>query len=62
MLLPLISKALAALFTAAGMTSLSTYAHEANDIPIGVALCIVVVVLLASVVASLIWPQKEKKG
>jgi len=61
MLLPLISKALSALFTAAGMTSLSTYAHEVSDIPISIALGIVVVVLLASVAASLIWPQKEKK-
>jgi tellurite resistance protein TerC len=61
MLLPLISKALSALFTAAGMTSLSAYAHEASDIPITVALGVVVVVLLASVLASLIWPQKEKK-
>src|SRR2546427_10346828 len=42
MLLPLISKALSALFTAAGMTSLSTYAHEVSDIPISVALGIVV--------------------
>ena len=61
MLLPLISKSLSALFTAAGMTSLSTYAHEVSDIPISIALGIVVVVLLASVAASLIWPQKEKK-
>jgi tellurite resistance protein TerC len=61
MLLPLISKALSALFTAAGMTSLSAYVHKASDIPITVALGVVVVVLLASVVASLIWPQKEKK-
>jgi len=61
MLLPLISKALSALFTAAGMTSLSSYTHKVNDIPISLALGIVVVVLLASVLASLIWPQKEKK-
>jgi tellurite resistance protein TerC len=61
MLLPLISKTLSALFTALGMTSLSAYAHEASDIPITAALGVVVVVLLASVVASLIWPQKEKK-
>ena len=61
MLLPLISKGLTALFAALGMTSLSTYAHDIHEIPIGVALGIVVVVLLASVAASLIWPAKEKK-
>ncbi len=61
MLLPLISKALTALFNALGWASLSTYAHEAHDIPITVALGIVVVVLLASVLASLVWPPKEKK-
>jgi tellurite resistance protein TerC len=61
MLLPLISQALTALFNALGWASLSTYAHEAHDIPITVALGIVVVVLLASVLASLIWPPKEKK-
>jgi tellurite resistance protein TerC len=61
MLLPLISHGLTAFFTALGMTSLSTYAHEIHEIPISAALGIVVVVLLASVFASLIWPPKEKK-
>jgi tellurite resistance protein TerC len=60
MLLPLLSQGLAALFGAMGMKSLSTYAHEVHEIPIGVALSIVVLVLLASVAASLIWPPKEK--
>src|SRR5213075_1183144 len=49
MLLPLLSKGLAALFGAIGLESLSTYAHEVHEIPIGVALSIVVLVLLASV-------------
>jgi tellurite resistance protein TerC len=61
MLLPLISKGLTGLFTVMGMTSLATYSHDLHEIPIGVALGIVVVVLLASVAASLIWPPKEKK-
>src|SRR6185369_9704015 len=37
MLLPLLSKGLAALFGAMGLESLSTYAHEVHEIPIGVA-------------------------
>jgi len=61
MLLPLISKGLSAAFSALGMQSLSAYAHEMHEIPIGVALGIVVAVLLASVAASLIWPPKAKK-
>ena len=61
MLLPLFSKALTALFGAMGMESLSRYAHDIHEIPISVALGIVVVVLLASVAASLIWPPKGKK-
>jgi tellurite resistance protein TerC len=61
MLLPLIAKGLTGLFTLMGMTSLATYSHDLHEIPIGVALGIVVVVLLASVAASLIWPPKEKK-
>ena len=61
MLLPLLSKALTALFGAMGMESLSRYAHDIHEIPISVALGIVVVVLLASVAASLIWPPKGKK-
>ncbi len=61
MLLPLISKGLTVAFHAAGMESLAGYAHEATDIPIGIALGIVVLVLLASIVASLLWPPKEKK-
>jgi tellurite resistance protein TerC len=61
MLLPLLSKGFTAVFAAVGLQSLSSYAHEHQEIPISVALGIVVVVLLASVAASLIWPPKEKK-
>src|SRR3954464_2286081 len=61
MLLPLISKGLSAGFHAAGMESLAAQAHEATDIPIGIALGIVVLVLLASVAASLLWPPKGKR-
>jgi tellurite resistance protein TerC len=61
MLLPLISKGLTAAFSALGMQSLSAYTHDLHEIPIGVALGIVVAVLLASVAASLIWPPKERK-
>src|SRR2546430_2989026 len=42
MLLPLLSKGLAALVSAAGAESLAGYAHEATDIPITIALGIVV--------------------
>src|SRR5436190_2560380 len=61
MLLPMISKGLSAAFHAVGMESLSGYAHEATDIPITIALGIVVLVLLASIAASLLWPPKVKK-
>ena len=61
MLLPLISRGLTALFGAMGMESLARYAHNIHEIPISIALGIVVVVLLASVAASLIWPPREKK-
>jgi hypothetical protein len=44
-----------------GLESLSTYSRNLHEIPIGTALGIVVVVLLASVAASLIWPPKVKK-
>src|SRR5947207_491163 len=58
MLLPLLSKVLAALVGAAGGESLATHIRSADHIPIGIALGIVAVVLLASVAASLIWPRK----
>jgi len=60
MLLPLLSKLLAALVRAAGGDSLATHIRSADHIPIGMALGIVALVLLASVAASLIWPRKSK--
>ena len=60
MLLPLLSKGLAALVTAAGGESLATRIRSADHIPIGIALGVVALVLLASVVASLMWPRRRK--
>ena len=60
MLLPLLSRGLAALVSAAGGESLATYIRSADHIPIGIALGIVALVLLASVAASLVWPRKRK--
>jgi len=60
MLLPLLSKLLAALVRAAGGDSLATHIRSADHIPIGMALGIVALVLLTSVAASLIWPGKRK--
>jgi tellurite resistance protein TerC len=59
MLLPLVSKVVAWLFTALGMSTLATYSSEVREIPIGIALGVVVLVLLASVGASLIWPPRR---
>src|SRR5438552_1642501 len=58
MLLPLLSKGLAALVTAAGGESLASRIRSADHIPIGIALGIVALVLLASIAASLMWPRK----
>src|SRR2546427_4146837 len=60
MLLPLLSKGLAALVRVAGGESLATHIRSADHIPIGIALGVVALVLLASVAASLIWPRKSK--
>src|SRR5438874_11387483 len=60
MLLPLLTKGLAALVTAAGGASSASNIRAADHIPIGIALGIVALVLLVSVAASLIWPQKQK--
>jgi tellurite resistance protein TerC len=59
MLLPLIGKVFAWLFTAVGMSSLAAYSSHIHEIPIGIALGVVVLVLLASVAASLLWPPKR---
>src|SRR5437660_3196362 len=60
MLLPLLSKLLAALVRATGGDSLATHIRSADHIPIGMALGIVALVLLTSVAVSLIWPRKRK--
>ncbi len=61
MLLPLLAKLLAAACHVLGYQVLADWAHGVDDIPIGIALGIVAAVLLASVAASLIWPQKHKQ-
>src|SRR5882724_2508794 len=58
MLLPLLARLLEAAFHALGYKALGDFVHGVHDIPIGIALGIVAAVLLASVGASLIWPQK----
>jgi tellurite resistance protein TerC len=60
MLLPLLAKLLAAACHTLGYQVLADWAHGIDDIPIGIALGIVAAVLLASVGASLIWPQKPE--
>jgi len=59
MLLPLLSRGLGALVSAAGGEWLATHIRSADHIPIGIALGIVALVLLASVAASLVWPRKR---
>src|SRR6266567_3192134 len=61
MLLPLLTKILAAGFTALGTTSAASYVRGADHIPTGIALAIVALVLLTSVLASLVWPQRGTK-
>jgi tellurite resistance protein TerC len=61
MLLPLLAKLLAAACHTLGYQVLADWAHSVDDIPIGIALGIVAVVLLASVGASLMWPQKRER-
>jgi len=58
MLLPLLAKILAAGFQALGYETLGAHIRGVDDIPIGLALGLVALVLLASVAASLIWPRK----
>lgn len=60
MLLPVLSKLLAALCNAIGFPSLGHSVHGVEQIPVGIALGVVAVVLVASVLASLIWPAKVK--
>jgi tellurite resistance protein TerC len=59
MLLPLIAKILAVGFHWLGYDALIPRIHRVENIPIGIALGFVALVLLASVAASLIWPQQN---
>jgi tellurite resistance protein TerC len=59
MLLPLITKVLAAGLHSLGYDAFVPSIQSFKDIPIGIALGIVVAVLLASVAASLIWPRQN---
>lgn len=61
MLLPLLAKILAAGFHALGYDTLAAHTRGVDDIPIGLALGFVALVLLASVAASLIWPRKGRQ-
>jgi len=61
MLLPLLAKLLAAGFHAAGFESIASAVRGADQIPTGIALGVVFVVLLTSVWASLVWPRKARK-
>ena len=58
MLLPLLTALLATGFYALGCKALGDIVRGVHDIPIGIALGVVAVVLLASVGASLIWPPR----
>jgi len=60
MLLPLLGKVFGWLFGAVGLPTLAAYSSHIQEIPIGIALGVVVLVLLASVGASLLWPPKRK--
>ena len=60
MLLPMATKAIAAGFSAIGFESFAPTILKFHDIPIGIALGSVALVLLASVAASLIWPKQKK--
>lgn len=58
MLLPLITRILAAVLDSWGYDGAAGTIHRFQEIPIGMALGVVAVVLLTSVAASLIWPTK----
>ena len=59
MLLPLATKLLAAGLTSAGLSSLAQRVDALHDIPTGIALTVVAVVLLSSLAASWIWPKDK---
>ena len=60
MLLPIVSKVIAAGLSALGFASAAGHVSKVRDIPIGIALGCVALVLITSVVASLIWPKKPE--
>ncbi len=62
MLLPFVTRVLAIVFHLLGYHALGTHVDQAEDIPIGIALGVVAVVLLGSVAASLIWPRKPRSS
>jgi tellurite resistance protein TerC len=61
MLLPLIVKGLAWALAAGGATSFAESVSHYSHIPTGIALGVVAVVLLSSVLASVIWPQRAER-
>ena len=61
MLLPLAVKVLIAGFKSLGYAGAAPYIQRAENIPIGIALGVVAVVLLASVAASLMWPKPKTR-
>ena len=60
MLLPLLVKILAAGFHALGFDGVGPVLHRFEEIPILFALAFVALILMASVVASLIWPREPR--
>ena len=60
MLLPLVTKALAAGINTTGFPSLAQRVAAVHDIPTVIALAVVAAVLLSSLAASLIWPKDRK--
>jgi tellurite resistance protein TerC len=60
MLLPVVSKVIATAVSALGFASAAGHVSKVQDIPIGIALGCVALVLIASVIASLIWPKKPE--
>jgi tellurite resistance protein TerC len=59
MLLPLVVKVLVAGFHALGFDSAAPYLRQIENVPTGIALGVVAVVLLASVGASVLWPKQK---
>jgi hypothetical protein len=59
MLLPLLINLLEIVFSATGYDHWIPYIQRPETIPIGIALGVVAIVLIASIAASLIWPQKK---